>query len=74
MFNVETCIIGLCAGLIGIGLTLLLLIPGNADSQTGRYHCCQCIPAGDSGTYTDRAERISYVYRWTDPVEESGKE
>ena len=30
VFNAETCIIGLCAGLIGIGLTLLLLIPGNA--------------------------------------------
>ena len=30
MFNAETFIIGLCAGLIGIGLTLLLLIPGNA--------------------------------------------
>ena len=44
------------------------------DSQTGRYHCCQCIPAGDSGTYPDRVERISYVYRWTDSVEESGKE
>ena len=30
VFNAETFIIGLCAGLIGIGLTLLLLIPGNA--------------------------------------------
>lgn len=30
VFNAETCIIGLCAGLIGIGITLLLLIPGNA--------------------------------------------
>ena len=29
VFNAETVIIGLCAGLIGIGLTLLLLIPGN---------------------------------------------
>ena len=29
VFNVETFIIGLCAGLIGIGLTLLILIPGN---------------------------------------------
>ena len=28
--EIETFIIGLCAGLIGIGLTLLLLIPGNA--------------------------------------------
>ena len=29
VFNAETFIIGLCAGLIGIGLSLLLLIPGN---------------------------------------------
>ena len=29
VFNAETFIIGLCSGLIGIGLTLLLLIPGN---------------------------------------------
>ena len=30
VFNAETFIIGLFAGLIGIGVTLLLLIPGNA--------------------------------------------
>ena len=30
VFNAETFIIGLCAGLIGIGLTLLLIIPVNA--------------------------------------------
>ena len=30
VFNAETFIIGACAGLIGIGLSLLLLIPGNA--------------------------------------------
>lgn len=30
VFNAETCIIGLCSGLLGIGLTLLLMIPGNA--------------------------------------------
>lgn len=30
VFNAETFIVGLCAGLIGIGMTLLLLIPGNA--------------------------------------------
>lgn len=29
VFNAETFIIGLCAGLIGIGLSLLFLIPGN---------------------------------------------
>ena len=30
VFNAETFIIGLTAGLIGIGLTLIILIPGNA--------------------------------------------
>src|SRR5699024_7529406 len=30
VFNAENFIIGLCAGVIGIGLTLLLLIPGTA--------------------------------------------
>ena len=30
VFNAETFIIGLCSGLIGIGVTLLTLIPGNA--------------------------------------------
>ena len=30
VFNAETVIIGLCAGLLGIGISLLLLIPGNA--------------------------------------------
>jgi putative ABC transport system permease protein len=30
VFNAETFIIGLCAGVIGIGISCLLLIPGNA--------------------------------------------
>jgi putative ABC transport system permease protein len=30
VFNAETFIIGLCAGIIGIGISCLLLIPGNA--------------------------------------------
>ncbi|KFI45663.1 putative ABC transport system permease protein [Bifidobacterium bohemicum] len=30
VFNAETGIIGLCAGLIGIAVTLLLIVPGNA--------------------------------------------
>lgn len=33
VFNAETFIIGLCSGLIGIGVTMLLLIPGNAVIQ-----------------------------------------
>ena len=32
VFNAETFIIGLCAGIIGIGLTLLLLIPGKCTN------------------------------------------
>ena len=34
VFNAETFIIGLCSGLIGVGVTLLLLIPGNRVIQT----------------------------------------
>ncbi len=30
VFNAETFIIGLCSGLLGVGITLLLLIPANA--------------------------------------------
>lgn len=30
VFNAETFIIGLCSGVIGIGISLLLLLPGNA--------------------------------------------
>ena len=33
VFNAETFMIGLCSGLIGIGITLLLLIPGNMVIQ-----------------------------------------
>ena len=33
VFNAETFIIGFCSGLIGIGVTLVLLIPGNALIQ-----------------------------------------
>ena len=33
VFNAETFIIGLCSGLLGVGITLLLLIPGNALIQ-----------------------------------------
>src|SRR5699024_8035828 len=30
VFNAETFIIGLCAGILGIVLTLIILVPGNA--------------------------------------------
>lgn len=51
VFNAETFIIGLTAGLIGIGLTLLILIPGNmvihhiADSN----EINAVLPAGAAG-------------------------
>lgn len=46
VFNAETFIIGLCAGLIGIGLTLLLLIPGNMliHSLAGRSDINASLP------------------------------
>ena len=48
VFNAETFMIGLCAGLIGIGLTLLLLIPGNAviHSIAGTDAVNAVLPAG----------------------------
>lgn len=47
VFNAETFIIGLCAGVIGIGLTLLLLIPGNAliHSPAGTTDINASLPA-----------------------------
>ena len=46
VFNAETFIIGLCAGLIGIGITLLLLIPGNMiiHSVAGNNHVNAILP------------------------------
>ena len=43
VFNAETCIIGLCAGLMGIGITLALLVRAYADSPSGRYKSGQCV-------------------------------
>ena len=50
VFNAETFIIGLCAGLIGIGLTLLLLIPGNAliHSLAGSADISAVLPASSA--------------------------
>ena len=47
VFNAETFIVGLCAGLIGIGLTLLLLIPGNMliHSLAGTTDISAALPA-----------------------------
>ncbi len=48
VFNAETFIIGLCSGLMGIGITLLLLVPGNAiiHSITGSYNINAVLPVG----------------------------
>ena len=47
VFNAETFIIGLCAGMMGILVTLLLLIPGNAiiHSVTGEPNINAVLPA-----------------------------
>lgn len=48
VFNAETFIIGLCAGLIGIGVSLLLLLPGNAviHALTGSTSINAILPVG----------------------------
>ena len=48
VFNAETFIIGLCSGLMGIGITLLLLIPGNAiiHNLTGSVNVNAVLPVG----------------------------
>ena len=47
VFNAETFIVGLCAGLMGVGLALLLLIPGNTliHSLAGRSDINASLPA-----------------------------
>ena len=48
VFNAETFIIGFCSGVMGIGITLLLLIPGNQiiHSIAGRTDINAVLPAG----------------------------
>ena len=50
VFNAETFIIGLCSGLIGIGVTLLVLIPGNMLIQhlTGNPDIVAQLPAANA--------------------------
>lgn len=50
VFNAETFIVGLCSGLIGIGITLLLLIPGNAviHALTGSTGINAVLPVGSA--------------------------
>ncbi len=75
VFNAETFIIGLCAGLIGIGLTLLLLIPGNMiiHSVAGNDHV-KCGASDYSGDCADPVECCAYIDWRIDSIEESGKE
>ncbi|MBQ6679481.1 MAG: ABC transporter ATP-binding protein/permease [Lachnospiraceae bacterium] len=51
VFNAETFLIGLLAGLIGVGLTLLILIPANIiiHSLTGQNDFNAMLPAGSAG-------------------------
>lgn len=48
VFNAETFIIGLCSGLLGIGVSLLLLLPGNAiiHALTGSNDISAILPLG----------------------------
>jgi len=50
VFNAETFIIGLCAGIIGVGITVLLLIPGNAiiHALTNSMEVNAALPAGSA--------------------------
>ncbi len=50
VFNAETFIVGACAGALGIGITLLLLIPGNAilHSVTGLTTIHAALPVGSA--------------------------
>ena len=75
VFNAETFIIGLCAGLLGIVITLLLLIPGNApDPSSGRNQQYQCSASAGSGSDTDPAQRDPDFDRRTDPVQKGSQE
>ncbi len=51
VFNAETFIVGLCAGLIGIGVSMLLLIPGNAviHALTGSVTVNAVLPMTSAG-------------------------
>ena len=50
VFNAETFIVGLCSGVIGIGITLLLLMPGKAiiHSLTGAADINAVLPIGSA--------------------------
>ena len=46
VFNAETFIVGLLAGVLGVAVALLILIPGNAliHSLTGNYDVSAALP------------------------------
>ena len=75
VFNAETFIIGLCAGLIGIGLTLLILIPGNllihALADNNRVSAILPICTGDR---TDSFKCGAYITWRIDSFKESCQE
>ena len=75
VFNAETFMIGLCAGLIGIGLTLLLLIPGNAviHSIAGTDRR-QRRAAGRGGRCARRAQRRAHAHRGLLPSRKAAKQ
>ena len=59
VFNAETCIIGLCAGLMGIGITLALLVPGNMlIHRLAEHKSGQCVSSGAPGDRADRPQCI----------------
>lgn len=75
VFNAETFIIGLCAGLIGIGLTLLLLLPGNmiihAVADNSNVNAVLPVIPALVLICTECGTDIAW---WTDPVKESIEE
>ena len=75
VFNAETFIIGFCAGLIGIGLTLLLLIPCNAVIPSlGRYNSGQGSTSICPGSGFDPFKYRAYFTWRTDSFQKSSKE
>lgn len=75
VFNAETFIIGLCAGLWESGLTLLILVPANMVIHTLTNNTnINASPSGCAGACADRAECHSDTSWRTDPVQKSSKE
>ena len=68
VFNAETFIIGLCSGVIGVGLCLLLLIPRqHAHPFHCRYQQRHCRAAAQGRIDPDRTGHPAYHPRRPDP-------